>query len=374
MGIGRCTNCGIKYYHNWPVGHGVDFPISFDDQSSSRYPQKSKKWLAEPLITAIRTGSNTTASVERMVRQTISDVLLLNCLDPCYGHILWKLFNAIYYQDLEDSQGIIVLIPANCQWLVPDFVAEVWSVDIEIDLLGLPIPQLDDFIREMTNQYDSMHILPASTHIDHGKFDLKPFLRIDKFDLVSFSKQQVCITFIWRQDRFWLSSTIGEWLNLIAIKYSQAWINQWLARKQLQKIKQVADLVLEQIPNAKFKVTGLGTYGIFPEYFNDLRQNRPDPKTEIEWCSTYQQSQLVIGVHGSNMLIPTALAAGFIELIPKSKLPFITEDILMKHPARFQTFLGRHLDLLTSAKLIAAHAISMIKDFDYLYKHTLAES
>lgn len=137
-------------------------------------------------------------------------------------------------------------------------------------------------------------------------------------------------------------------------------------------MKQVAAQLRQQLPAANFYVTGLGRQGVFPGHFNDLRRLKADSETEMEWCGVYAKSHLVIGVHGSNMIIPTALSAGFIELLPKHKVPFMTEDILMKHPARFQTFLGRHLDLHSATEVIVEHAVSMMEDFSYLYKNTMA--
>jgi hypothetical protein len=362
----------MKYYHNWPIGHGMDFPITFNDNGTASFPERAANWLARPLIKAIKNQESNNAIIERKVNKAITRVLLLNCLDPCYGHVLWKLFNAHHYREVAPPEGLAVLIPKNCVWLVPDFAAEIWSVEVELDLLGIPIPAVDQFIRDQTDQYESVRLLPGLTHIDHQDLDMKSFLRTTPFDLSDFQKQSACITFIWREDRLWLGSAWEEWLSLFATKYNVAIINKWLVGRQISKMKQVAAQLLQQLPAAKFYVTGLGRQGVFPGHVNDLRRLKADSKTEMEWCEVYAKSHLVIGVHGSNMIIPTALSAGFIELLPKHKVPFMAEDILMKHPARFQTFLGRHLDLYSAAEVIVEHAVSMIEDFGYLYKNTMA--
>ena len=373
LGIGNCAHCGMKYYHNWPVGHGADFPIAFNDNGAHNYPEKAANWLAQPLIKAINKNLKGAASVERLVKKEISQVLLLNCLDPCYGHVLWKLLNAFHYRDVKPPQGLVVLIPSNCFWLVPDFVSEIWSVDIELPLLGLHIPSVDHFVKEISKEYQSIHLLPASTHIDHSKVDLYQFLKISPFNLANFSVSPTNITFIWREDRLWLSNNLEQSISLFAKKYHIKWLNRWLVRRQLLTMKKVARYIRRLIPDVRFNVAGLGTQGVFPDYFRDLRQLTTNPQVEKNWCQAYAQSQLVIGVHGSNMIIPTALSAGFVELVPRYKIPFITEDMLMKHTARFQTFLGRHLDLFTPAKVIALHITSMLKDFDYLYNNTLSQ-
>ena len=86
---------------------------------------------------------------------------------------------------------------------------------------------------------------------------------------------------------------------------------------------------------------------------------------EKEWCGIYAKSHLIIGIHGSNMLIPTSLAAGFIEILPKHKIPHMTQDMLLSHSSRYAIFLGRHLDEFTSTALVKTHVISMLKDFSF---------
>jgi len=367
LGKGVCSTCGMSYYHNWPIGHGAHFPISFNDNGIARYPEKAAQWLANPLIKSMKQDLRIEASVKRQVRKSISQALLLNCLDPCFGHVLWKLFNASRYGDIALPQGLVVLIPANCSWLVPDYVAEIWSVEVSMSSLNYQVLSVDKFIREVSQGFESLSLLPVATHIDHTVVDLRQFLPVKPFRLKDFYHKPACFTLIWREDRFWLRSEPERWFSLAVLKFSVKWLRSWLIYRQLKKMTKLVECIREEMPSARFKVTGLGTQGVFPEYIEDLRQQKISEQWEKKWCQTYADSQLVIGIHGSNMLIPTGLSAGFIELLPRHKIPFITEDILLKHPPRLQMFLGRHLDLFTSSKIIAQHAVSVFRDFDYLY-------
>jgi hypothetical protein len=69
------------------------------------------------------------------------------------------------------------------------------------------------------------------------------------------------------------------------------------------------------------------------------------------------------------MLIPTALAAGFIEILPRYKVRHIAEDIAFNHSARYSHFLGRCVDQFASTRLVSTHAISLLKDFPYVYNN-----
>ncbi len=372
LGKGACSGCGLEYYYNWPIGHGAHFPVSFDGNGIANYPPEAKQWFAIPLIDTIKKGREVACKIKRTVRKEFSEGLLLNCLDPCYGHVLWKLFNASFYRDITAPSGLIVLIPENFRWLVPDYAAEIWSVEAGLPDLNFKISSLPNFIKEACRSYGSLKLLPVDTHIDHTALDLQQFLPEAPFKLENFYRLPLCITVVWREDRFWLRSLSESWLSLVAAKYQVSWIRNWLLYRQRSKMIGVMSQIRKQIPGVLFKLTGLGTSGSFPDFVDDLRSARPDVDRERAWCQCYSKSHLIIGVHGSNMLIPTALSAGFIELLPKQKISFLSEDILMRHPPRFQTFLGRHLDIFAPTKLVARHAISILKDFKYLYHNTLA--
>lgn len=370
LGKGCCSGCGMEYYHNWPVGHGADFPIAFSTNGVAKFPDKAAMWMAKPLIKAIKKNLRTDAPVFRRVRNVVTTGLILNCLDPCYGHVIWKLLGASRYRDIAPPSGVVVLIPVNCEWMVPDFVAEIWSVDIPLSKLNLQVDSVQRFINQVSTDYDCLKLLPVATHLDHSGIDLQQFFRVRPFQLENFNSDIRHISFIWREDRFWFRSRIEEWLHPFLVKLPVKLVQNWFLNRQLKAMVAVAKRVRREIPKTAFKAIGLGTWGEFPEYFEDLRRESLTTSWELKWCEAYARSQLVIGVHGSNMLIPTALSAGFIELIPRSKIPFMTEDILLDHPSRFQTFLGRHLDLFTAPEKVAQHVISIFRDFNYLYKNT----
>lgn len=373
LGYGKCYNCEIFYHHNWPIGHGADFPIAFSENGVAQYSEKSYQWMVKPLVKAVKTELQLDVPIKQIVRRDIKHALLLNCLDTCYGHVIWKLFNTTFYQNIPRHQGVIVMIPENCKWMVPDHVAEIWTVDLSLEFFNFQLKDLNSFIDRQLDAYDKFHILPVFTHIDHQIVDSYQFFRTSPFQLEEFSSKQTQITFIWREDRVWLPTKLEAWANLVVSRLALNWLKPLLLYRQLRIMKKVGKAVKKALPEVGFKVTGLGTWGKFPPEYEDLRTLKTTEELEIKWCDTYADSHLVIGIHGSNMLIPTALASGFIEMLPRHKIPFVSEDILMQHPARYQTFLGRHLSMSTSVQDISGHIISMVIDFPYLYKNTGAK-
>ena len=109
LGYGTCYNCEIFYHYNWPIGHGADFPIAFAENGVAQYAEKSYQWMVKPLITAVKTEFPLDVPIKQIVRRDFRHALLLNCLDPCYGHVIWKLFNTTFYQNIPRHQGVIVI-------------------------------------------------------------------------------------------------------------------------------------------------------------------------------------------------------------------------------------------------------------------------
>src|SRR5262249_18336567 len=101
---------------------------------------------------------------------------------------------------------------------------------------------------------------------------------------------------------------------------------------------------------------------------SDLRENAFSESIEMEWCKVYSKSHIVIGVHGSNMLLPTALAAAFIEIMPSWKIERWGEDIAQPYSDRKAVFLGRFLDGCCSVKDVSGHIIAILKEYKYFSK------
>ncbi len=359
---GACTHCGVEYVHNWPVAHGALFPITFTNNGIAQYPAKSAVWMAQPLISSYKSGQEGPGMVSRIQRRAIQEGLLINCLDPCYGHIIWKLLNTWSFRDLPLHQGLVVVIPENCTWMVPDFVAEVWQVQTPLSKLHHRVPGLNEMI---ANTFQGrLQIPPQSSQPDHAAIDLLQYFKTDKFPLLEFNKMPLKITFIWREDRLWIPDFMQPiWYFFTKFKWTLGL--KLLAFIQKYRFERLATKLKRIFPDVDIAVVGLGLTGKF-RGVEDLRTASPNEATEYRWCKRYAHSQLVVGVHGSSMLIPTALAAGFIALIPNFKIPFLGEDILLNHPPRYQTYLGRHLSQGRTPSQVARHIKSMCQGFDHL--------
>ncbi|MEO8734411.1 MAG: hypothetical protein ABI373_08775 [Flavobacteriales bacterium] len=90
-----------------------------------------------------------------------------------------------------------------------------------------------------------------------------------------------------------------------------------------------------------------------------------DTVIERTWCEAYARSQVVVGVHGSNMLLPTSLAVGCVEILPYDRYGNMVQDLVVRHADRMQLFLYRFVDEFASPKAVARNVFTIFRDFDH---------
>jgi hypothetical protein len=135
-----------------------------------------------------------------------------------------------------------------------------------------------------------------------------------------------------------------------------------------------ARLIKRKLPEAKiFATGGAGSTGKLHSIINDHRKNKLSEEEELRRCKLWATSHIVIGVHGANMMIPTALSAGFVEILPRHKIQHIAEETHLNYNSRYTLFLGRHVDHYASPRLVSQHAVRMIKDFSFHQKTVMID-
>ena len=123
-------------------------------------------------------------------------------------------------------------------------------------------------------------------------------------------------------------------------------------------------LIKEKIPDVKFYVVGLGGAEGFNGHAKDQRYREVNAAIERSWCKIYSKSHVVIGIHGSNMLLPTALAAGCVEILPEDRYGNMIQDISVRYNDRKQLFFYRFADQFANADAVANKAIGIINHYE----------
>lgn len=360
----KCKNCETIYFNTPPIGHTLHYPISFSAGGKlTDYNVKAPNWLAVPLISSIRNDYTHNSSISFKINKTYKKVVLLNCLDNCYGHVIYKLLNA--YRHLKDTPdiGLIIIIPKIFEWMIPDGAAEIWFVESHLSNLSKKILNFDSFIKSNLKKYDEVFISKTYLELDHSEIDFEIFFKKSRFDLKTFHNTPYNITFVLREDRFWLNSWLYSFLYMFTLKFKILHLfKKIFVQRQNHLVKKVANSINNKIKNPQFHAIGIGTSGNLTLSIIDKRTNNPNPNIEKEWCSIAASSHIVIGIHGSNMLVPSALAASIIDIIPRYKIPNIGQDILEPSRNSLCKILIRFLDEYSSANLVSSHILSIIRN------------
>lgn len=321
-------------------------------------------WIHVPLIENFRSPSKKEVHIDRIVKKECKDVVILNTLDFLYGHVLLKLYNALHYIDRHPELGLILIIPKSFEWLVPEGVAEVWSVDQRLGEAHGWYPAIDRFVQQQLPRYDRVFLGRGYAHPEFAGIDISRFTKVKPFPIGEYLQRPPHITFVAREDRLWFATASAKFnyrvLNKLGLKKS---LGKRYVKAQDRLIAATIRAIRKEMPDVSFSIVGLGEGGGFDPSVTDLRTRSMNKQTELDWCEAYARSQFVIGVHGSNMLLPTAHAAGCIEILPYDRYGNIVQDISVRYHDRMQLFLYRFVDEFATPRSIARHAISMFKDY-----------
>lgn len=365
----NCSACASSFFHTLPIGHDLLFPTSFDEAGKRVKAEIQSEWLVRPLLDSIFNEKKINITIEKEVFRQAREAIVLNCIDNCFGHSFMKLWNIEILKSRYPDRSVIVFVPKRMRWLLPDDVDEVWSFDASFPELEKFIVNLDEEVKKnLLPRFSHVFVSKAFTYLGLDKINLKAFLKTERFNLDKFNDAPPRITFVLREDRFWHRYPMEFFLFKLFVKLKLdkkifIWRQNFLVNRAARKIK-------AKLASAEFYATGLNRTGRLSSMISDLRVQTPSAQKERQWCDLYSKSHVVVGVHGSNMLIPTALAGGFIEILPRYKIRHIAEDTLIDYNSRYTLFLGRYLDEFVSPAQISNHVTNMLTDFAYLHRNT----
>lgn len=367
----RCTACGADYLQDFPVGFAIDHPMAIDKRGSTLYRAAPEvAWIHGPLIAGYTARSDAPVPVERKVFAQHERVIVLNTLDFLYGHVLLKLYNAAHYITRYPDRGLVLIVPRMFEWLVPEGTAEVWSVDLKLGRMHGWYPALDAFVQDRLKEYNEVWLGRGYAHPEFASIGIERFTGVAPFPLEEFDRRPPHITFVAREDRLWFGSRSGKFiyraLRRLGLGKS---LGRWYVGAQDRLIARTMRSIRKELPGATFTVVGLARPGGYGTLANDLRTQRMDDATEMAWVRAYAASQVVVGVHGSNMLLPTAHAVGCVEILPDDRLGNIVQDISVRWHDRMQVFMYRFVDEFAPPRTVAGHVVAMFKEFGNYHRN-----
>ena len=363
----RCRRCGDEFYGDLPSGQALYTPILLNKSTGAVYDDYGVGWFADWLGESYARRTNEPLRFEiKKFSKIEKKVVLLNCLDTLYGHSLLKLLNAQYYINRSDV-SLIVLLPPFLEWLLPDGAAQAWIVDLP---LRRGTEWNDWLAREINERLEPLTDVFLSVGFSHphaDDFEIERFTRTKPFRLESWAESvgKPCVTFIWRDDRLW-ESPAGEYPDRFGKIKRRFGKGRKRTQNQMEKVIRFAEHLRAEIPSLDFAVAGLGEAGGLPRWISDLRLTDLDADAERAWCSRYASSHVVVGVHGSNMLLPSAHAGAVVELIGEDRLGNFLQDILFR-PSDFREmfFRYRFVPHSTAPEELARLAASVLRYEDF---------
>ncbi|MCA1614753.1 MAG: hypothetical protein LC795_11550 [Acidobacteria bacterium] len=356
-----CGRCGREFYGDLAAGQALYTPMLLEKAAGVVHDPHGVEWFAGWLRDsyARRTDDPVAFDVQERLRVT-RPVVLLNCLDTLYGHSLLKLLNAQYHLGRHADVDLVVMVPSFLAWMVPDGVAQVWVV-------GLPLRRGTEWnewlarqVRRRVEAFQQVSLSQALSHPRPDEVDIERFTRVKPFPLGEWDARlgRPTVTFIWRHDRPWRVT------DDVPPPTRRGRLRRLLTPQprpqggQAELVSDLAEALRRDLPALDFAVVGLaeaGGRGDLPVWVKDMRRPKLGDDAERGWCDRYAASHVVVGVHGSNMLLPSAHAGGVVELIGPERWGNFTQDVLFRDTAdcRETLFRYRFVDELTPPSALA---------------------
>ncbi|HNY64279.1 MAG TPA: hypothetical protein PKM41_02500 [Deltaproteobacteria bacterium] len=292
-----------------PVSHSIKSPVSIDLATTEVIDPTGAIWLARSLrkgvLDPIPGGPTPTVRTFFHARR----IVIINCLDLLYGHSLLKLLNVQRHLEKSPEIGCCVLTTPQLSHLVPEGVAEIWEIPVAQKDGGSWHTGLQEWMDARIRSREEVFLSRAYSHPSSSRYDLNLFVR-DLPDVSGdLSSKKPVILFSYREDRTWGPTLAHQ-------------------RNNLQKLH---DRLLPFFPNMAFVLVGFGKEPCIRDSGSliDLRGSGYNRDLDRKWLAYMKASDCAIGVHGSNMLLPSGLARATVELMPATRLGNMFQDILL---------------------------------------------
>lgn len=367
----RCEGCGREYWLDWPAGHALLHPTLIDADDGSLYFDGSE-WYPRRLQRCLATRTSPAAArlTTRAQGRSSDRVVVIDCVDFLYGHCFLKLASGLSFARSDPTADVLVIVPKQLAWLVPAAASTI-QVDIPFRAAEEWIAGLDEAVHEAVGSYRELVIAPAVSQPPLSEDDLAQLLGagFTPRDFWSRSDDQTepVVTIVLREDRLWLGERAPLVIRL-ARRLSPGTSRRLATKHQLRCVARMVEELRRLRPSVRFTAVGLGTTGALPSGVLDLRTTEMTDAREREWLDAYARSRVIVGVHGSNMLLPSALGGAVVDLLPLEKLRNITQDLIIaaesEREPKLCLFRYRILPLSTGPRVVAATVASILAGAD----------
>jgi hypothetical protein len=370
----RCPGCRGTFDFDWPAGHALLHPVVVDRETDTVHVAGAD-WYPRRVLRCLASRENP-ASCEITVHGECRPghaAVLVNCIDYLYGHVVWKLMSVPRHMRDAPDHDVVVIVPRLLAWLVPSGVVTI-QVDLPLSRGVEWIGELDAAVERVLAPCAAVRISPAVSQPDVTLQELA-MLGVDLTPSQSLGGESpLQLGFILRDDRPW-NGPPSLPHRVVRRLLPKRVLHRLLLRRQNRNYARLARLVRERHPGTRVVALGMGRPGGLPAEIEDRRTQGPI-REESAWLDEYRRCRVVVGVHGSAMLLPSLLAGAVVDLIPAHKLDgaFGTDVIIPRGTIpdpKLCLFRYRMLPEESSPDAVAANVLSIIDKTDFQHRNVI---
>ena len=278
-------------------------------------PLRKRTWFSEPLKEGFFRPE--AGSILPTVHEFFhsDSIVIVNCLDALYGHSLLKLLNVQRHLDQRPDLGCCVLVPTQLAHLVPDGVAEIWEFPEPIKDGRKWYQAVGSWIQTEISTRRECFLSRAYSHPGSSVYHIRHFARNLPDVSAEIAGCGPVILYSYREDRLWGDN----------------------AQQQEANLQGLYGHLSDVFPDMAFVLVGFGLANRLTHHAGkiiDLRCDRFDRDLDRRWLAFMSASDCCVGVHGSNMLLPSGLAKSTVELVFRDRLLNMGQDLLFPHDLR----------------------------------------
>ena len=281
---------GTETWQDVPEHFGRFYPCSIELPSEKISLLGEGLWYVKQLEQIIANNPIEYRIESKLPVEPASNLIFVNCLDPIFGHALYKLSSAQALTEKFPNNNIVVLVTAN---MLPYTTFSQYYIAIKENPSKLLYPgrNLNTFFQQLQSTYHNSTWAFCNTSRQDGQQKLPG-------EIAFLPGEPTYLTFIHRNDRCWGGN--------LAI--------------QVRRVNKVFSAIKKMNPGIKTVVIGVEQKQL--EYNADLVVLHKGHGTDFEkdLANISNQSACVFGVHGSNMLVPSYYAQTTVELLPNTRL------------------------------------------------------
>ena len=290
---GDCERCRHRFLQDLPNGHALIYPTTLDLTTGETLDPTGAAWFSSHLRSGWERPDGAPVEVDIVGSASGGPAILANCLDPVYGHAVLKLLAVQRELQLADGAVVIALVPSALAFMVPEAVSETWSVRGPVARLSGWLLELEERLAAELGRFDTCRLAELSPHPHPSTFDLDRF--VGHIEPERPGRPSVVLSL--RPDRRWGVDAEAEGAN----------------------VGELAVALRAAYPEVSIRAVGAARPDALPADVVDLRRASPSEQDERRWIALLRGADLVVGVHGSNLVLPSGLARTTVELIPRER-------------------------------------------------------